>query len=139
MTKRPRSVKVISWIFIALGITYPLLLLQTVDPQAPPEITTWKPRGLHEYLLSCIPSAIAIVLGLCLLRGLNWARWFLVLWFGYGVVHSLARDQARSFSRILLFGVLVFPVLYLLFRPKATAFFRPKPPEEPDADDDRLP
>jgi hypothetical protein len=111
MNKRPRSVTVISWIFIAagaVGLAY--------------HATEFNIRTPFEYdiLLVCLVRLIAIVCGVFMLRGSNWARWGLVTWLGYHVILSVVHTPFQLIVHSLLFAA----VLYFLFRPQSTAYFR---------------
>ena len=93
MNKRPRSITVISWIFIAFG-------------------------------------SIALLCGMFMLYGFNWARWLLVIWLGYHVILSALHSLFELSVHSLLFTV----VLYFLFRPPASTYFRGtrvEPPQIP--------
>ena len=63
---------------------------------------------------------LALLCGVFMLSGFNWARWLLVVWLGYhvilGALHSLFELSVHS----LLFAV----ILYFLFRPPASTYFR---------------
>ena len=55
-----------------------------------------------------------------MLRGSNWARWLLIVWLGYHVALSVFHAPFELVVHSLLFAA----VLYFLFRPQATAYFR---------------
>lgn len=115
MSNRPRSITVISWIFIAagaVGLSY--------------HATEFKAQRAFEPDLLWVGFVrlLAILCGVFLLRGRNWARWALVVWLGYHVGLSLLHKPFELIVHGLLFAV----VLYFLFRPQASAYFRGAPP-----------
>ncbi|MBO0799214.1 MAG: hypothetical protein J2P31_10385 [Blastocatellia bacterium] len=119
MSKRPLSVTVISWIFIAVGgIALINSLLPLTDPSA-----AWRIAD-HPYVFWLIPliEILAIGSGVFMLYRFNWARWLLVVWIGYHIILSVLHSALQVIVHSLLFAV----VLYFLFRPETTTYFREK-------------
>jgi hypothetical protein len=111
MNRRPFSVTVISYLFIAagaIGFAY--------------HVTEFKAQGQFEYDLAlvCFVRLLAILSGLFMLRGHNWARWLLLVWIVYHVILSAFHSLSELAMHTILLGV----VAYFLFRPKASAYFR---------------
>ena len=80
MNKRPRSITVISCIFLAagfIGLAY--------------HATEFNARSPFEYdvVWVCFVRLLAILCGVFMLRGSNWPRWLLVVWLGYHVILSV--------------------------------------------------
>ena len=74
-------------------------------------------KGFH--LLVHVVRVLAIVAGVFMLYGRNWARWLLVAWMVFHLVIS-----ALHSTLMLLFHAVIFTgILYLLFRPPASAYF----------------
>jgi hypothetical protein len=127
MNKRPRSITVISWIFIAagaIGLAY--------------HATEFKADRPFQYdvVWVCLVRLLAILSGVFMLRASNWARWLLVVWMGYHIVLSVLHSPLQLFVHGLLFAV----ILYFLFRPQASAYFRgarAEPPQISETDDTR--
>jgi len=111
MSKRPRSITVISWIFVAAGVVGLAY-----------HATEFKAESSFQYDLVwvCFVRFLAILCGVFMLRGSNWARWGLVVWLGYHVILSVLHTPFELFVHSLLFAT----VLYFLFRPPVSAFFR---------------
>ena len=122
MNKRPRPITVISWIFIAVGS---IALLY--------HIAELKAQHRFEYGLVwvCLVRFLAVLGGVFMLRGLNWARWLLVVWIAYHVILSALHSPLEVVLHSLLFGV----VAYFLFRPHASAYFRRRKAQNPKTDD----
>ncbi len=111
MNKRPLSVTIIGCVFIAaglIGFAYHVTEFKSLRP-FPNEIV-W---GLSARLL-------AILGGVFVLRGHNWARWLLLAWIAFHVVLS----AFHSWSELIVHGLLFAVVAYVLFRPRASAYFR---------------
>jgi hypothetical protein len=82
MHKRPRSITIISWIFIAVGALSLLASLwPLVDTAAAQRITRLKAQHPVEFWLTPVVRILAILSGVFMLYGFNWARWLLVVWF----------------------------------------------------------
>ena len=127
MNKRPRSITVISCIFLAagfIGLAY--------------HATEFNARSPFEYdvVWVCFVRLLAILCGVFMLRGSNWPRWLLVVWLGYHVILSVLHTPFELLVHSLLFA----GVLYFLFRPQASVYFRPTSPPSriPETDDSRV-
>jgi hypothetical protein len=108
--KRPWPVSVFGSLFIlagAVGFVYHL---------------THLPFERDIILISAI-RLLAVLGGVFLLLGHNWARWLLLAWIAFHVVvsalHSV-EDVAAHVVLLLLFA-------YFVFRPPASNYFRPAP------------
>jgi len=111
MSKRPLSITVISWLFVgagAVGLAY--------------HITEFKADGPFQYdvVWVSLVRLLAILCGVFMLRGRNWARWLLLVWIAYHVILSAFHSLSELVMHILLFLV----VAYFLYRPQASAYFR---------------
>lgn len=113
MNKRPRSITVISWIFIAVGII--ALVYHLLPPFE---------SGL---VWVCFVRLLAVVGGVFMLCGFNWARWLLVVWIGFHVILSIFHSPFELAVHSLLFAV----IAYFLFRPGASGYFRNARTETP--------
>jgi hypothetical protein len=117
MIRRPLSITVISWIFIAAGgIALVGSLRPLVDASAAQRL------GGSQFELWVIPliQMLSLISGVFMLSGVNWARWLLVVWVGYHVILSALHSLLEVSVHSLLFAV----VLYFVFRPQASAYFR---------------
>ena len=111
MSNQPRSITVISWIFIAAGVVGLAYHAGEFKAQGPFD---------YDFLWVCFVRLLAIICGVFMLRGSNWARWLLIVWLGYHVALSVFHAPFELVVHSLLFAA----VLYFLFRPQATAYFR---------------
>jgi hypothetical protein len=109
MNKRPLSVTIIGCIFIAAGIVgfaYHVTEFRTLPPL--------------EYFWVCLLRLLALLGGVFVLRGKNWARWLVLAWLAYHVVLSAFHPLAE----LIMHGVLLAVIAFLLLRPRASAYFR---------------
>lgn len=111
MTGRPVSIAIVGWLFIAVGIIGFVYHAAEFRMLAP-----------FEYSLAWVQvlRLLAIVGGVFLLRGANWARWILLLWLAYHVVLSSLHSLLEAGMHILFLAV----VGYVLLRPQASQYFR---------------
>ena len=124
MNKRPRSITVISWIFLAAGFIGLAYHATEFNAQSPFE---------YDVVWVCFVRLLAIVCGVFLLYGCDWARWLLLLWLAYHILLSIS----HSLFAVAVHGLLFAVIAYFLFRPQASRYFRgtrPKPPRIPDTD-----
>ena len=116
MNKRPRSITVISWIFIAFGS---IALLSGLLPN----INTTAAQRLAEikgHWFVHVSRMVMVLCGVFMLYGFNWARWLLVAWLVFHVIIGALHSPFQLIVHSLLFAVVVF----FLFRPPASAYFR---------------
>lgn len=117
MKKRPVSIAVISWIFIVVGIiTFVTGLLPLIDQG----ISEFMAECSVEFVVSQIVRTLAVVSGVGMLFGFNWARWLLVGWLGYHVILSIF----HPLFELLVHGLLFVVMLYFLFRTQVSAYFK---------------
>jgi hypothetical protein len=111
---RPRSITIISWLFIVLGI------VSLVHGLMPGRRVAGSDTALSfGHLLAHTLHLLALVGGAFLLRGRNWARWLLTGWMAIHIVIGFAHGLGPTLMHLGIFGWLT----YLLFRPGANAFF----------------
>ncbi|MCM3874505.1 MAG: hypothetical protein ND895_27755 [Pyrinomonadaceae bacterium] len=116
MNKRPHSITVISWIFIVFGgIGFLASLLPYLDADSAQRLAYFKAHWMVH--LARIAGFIA---GVFMLYGFNWARWLLVVW----IVFHLILSVLHSPLQVLMHGLIFAVVLYFIFRPPASSYFR---------------
>lgn len=114
--KRPIPVTSVALVYVAtgvIGLVYHLMQLKAQQ------------RLQSDIIWISLVSLIAIVAGVALFRGSNWGRWLAMAWIGFHVILSLFHSWRQVAVHALLFVLFA----YALFRPEATAFFRPRKPE----------
>jgi hypothetical protein len=113
MNKRPLSITVISLVFAAagaIGLAYHLIEFKVQHPFQ------------YDIVWVSLVRLTAIVCGVFMLRGSNWARWLTLVWMAYHVILSGFHSWHQSVVHGLLFAVFA----YFLFRPQATEYFHAK-------------
>lgn len=108
--KRPIAVIIIGLVFIAtgaLGLAYHLSELKALP----------LPK---DAALVLVLRILAIVGGVFMLRGQNWARWLTVLWLAAHVVLSIWHSMPQTVVHAVMLAIVVF----FLFRAEANAYFR---------------
>ena len=111
MNKRPLSVTIIGCLYIvmgAIGFAYHFSGLMAQHP--------FRSGIVWVELL----RLMAIVCGVYLLRGSNWARWLALAWMAFHVILS----GFHSWSELAVHSLLFAAFAYFLFRPLAARYFR---------------
>lgn len=108
---RPLSVTLIGWLFVAAGVVG--LVYHAGE---------FRSQGAFQYDLVWVSLVrlLAIVGGVFLLRGRNGARWLVTAWMAYHVVLS----AFHSPFELVVHGLLLAVIAYVLFRSRASAYFR---------------
>jgi uncharacterized membrane protein YgdD (TMEM256/DUF423 family) len=112
MNKRPISVLVIGWLYVAVGALAVSFHLAEMKP---------RPAFESDVLWAVLVNLVAIVCGVYVLRGRNWARWLAVAWMAGHVILSVF----HSWSEVVVHSLFCAAIAYFLFRPPATQYFRP--------------
>ena len=107
--KRPLSVTIIALLFIAaggFGLVY--------------HLTELKQAFHNDLIWVLLLRLLAIVGGVFMLLGRNWARWLTLIWLAYHVVLSAFHSR----SELIMHSLLLVVIAYFLFRPKVGEYFR---------------
>jgi len=110
MNKRPLPVTLVSLLIAAAGVVGFVYHLNELNVRHPFQ---------NDAVLVELVRLVAIVCGVYMLRGRNWARWLAMAWIGIHVVVS----GFHSFPEFAFHGLLFTVFGYLLFRPQATEYF----------------
>jgi hypothetical protein len=111
MNKRPLPVTLLSLLIAAAGAVGFVYHVTELN---------WHRPLQNDALLIELVRLIAIVSGVYMLRGSNWARWLALVWIGFHVVLSAFHSLPEFAFHGLLFAVFA----YFLFRPQASHYFR---------------
>jgi hypothetical protein len=106
MNKRPLSVSIIAILYLAVGIFG--FVFHFRESLAAPREGVWIE----------LTEILAILCGVYLLRGRNWARWLTVAWIAFHV--ALSVYHLREFAIHALFCAVI---IWLLFRRDAAKYF----------------
>ncbi len=110
MTRRPLPIAILSCLLVLTGIVG--LVYHARDFRAGPAFR-WDVLGI------ALVRVLAIVAGVYLFLGNNWARWLAITWIAFHVVISMFHSIGQVGFHILILALFA----YFLFRPRATAFF----------------
>ena len=108
--KRPLSVTLIALLFIAAGVAG--VVFHFSDDRHDPWI-----------IVIFIIRLIAIIGGVFLLKGHNWARWLVLAWMAFHVVVS----GFHALPEFLMHAFLLIVIAFILLRPPASDYFRSAP------------
>ena len=111
MNQRPFSVTLIGYLFLiagAVGFFYHL-----------PELIAGV-SAKNDAVWVCLIRLLAIVGGVFMLKGRNWARWLLLVWLAYHVVLAAKHDVAG----FVIHALLLIVIAYLLLRRPASLHFQ---------------
>jgi hypothetical protein len=113
MKNRPIPVIIVSVLFILTGcigfIYHVKEFFEPIDK-------------LYELIWVLVLRILAVVCGLLLFLGINWARWLAVAWLLYHIVLSIRHSTIEVITHIILFII----VIILLYLPVSTAYFKIK-------------
>jgi hypothetical protein len=111
MNKRPMIVTIIGCLLVVVGVTGFAYHFNEIKLQ----------NVLHgENVWIFVVELIAILGGVFVLRGKNWARWLALAWMGFHVVISFFDSLQKVAVHVVFFGL----IAYSLFRPDARAYFQ---------------
>jgi chromate transport protein ChrA len=108
--KRPLPVTILGCMFIVAGLAGLVYHL------------SGSPRD-HWLVLISIIWIIAVVGGVFLLMGHDWARWLLLAWLAFHVVVSAFHSVSESIAHLVLLAV----VGYFLLGPRPSKYFQSRP------------
>jgi uncharacterized membrane protein YphA (DoxX/SURF4 family) len=110
MNKRPIAVVVIACLYILTGMAG--TAAQSMEAR----------QGFESDMIwAVLVSVLAIIAGVFILEGRNWARWLAVGWIGFHVVLSIHHSKRELGLHVVLFVA----ITYFLFRRGANRYFRP--------------
>lgn len=111
LMKRPVSITLVALLLIlsgAAGIAYHFT-----------DVRTWHPFP-YGYVAVLFVRLLAMVAGIYLLRGSDWARWLALAWIAFHLAISFFND----WSQVAVHTVVLAIFCYVLLRPAANAYFR---------------
>jgi len=109
MSKRPIPVTILSYLLVAVGAIGFIYHFSEIKSSRP-----------SEYVWVLALRLLAIVCGLFMLRGKDWARWLSVAWIVFHVILSFF----HSMPEVALHGLVLVVFVVVLFYPAANRFFR---------------
>jgi hypothetical protein len=106
--KRPISVTILAYVYLlvgALGFAYHFRELLSLQ---------------QDVVWAELTEVLAIVCGVFMLRGHNWARWLALAWIVFHVILS----AFHSPGEFAIHGLFCAVIVWILFRPQAARYFR---------------
>ena len=109
---RPISVTIVAWIVIVLGVAGAFLMMPGISKA---------PLTSMQITFAYAGLAVAVVSGIFMLGGKNWARWLYVVWCIFGLTYALTTVPNPL---LLIPGALKAAIIaFVLFRKPANSFF----------------
>ena len=115
--RRPIAVVVVVAAYLAVGVGG--FVVHWRDLLANPSEGVWME----------LTELLAVITGVYLLRGRNWARWLAVAWIAFHIGLS-AFGQVRE---LVMHIVMAVVIVWLLFRPESTRWFSAAREGDPSA------
>ena len=124
MTTRPKSVTIISWILLVMGVISILSTSLTYDNPQVLEIMRLSVIPITlQYIITALGLSITIISAIGMLKNKNWARFLYVGWSVIGFIIALLTSPMTA---MLIPGVIVFMIItFFLFSTKANNYFNP--------------
>jgi len=111
MNKCPLAVTILSWLLIVVGLVGLVYHAKEIDFRQPLQ---------NDTLWVELVRVLAIVSGIFMLRGQNWARWLAMVWIAFHVAIGFLHSWQQVVMHAIVFAVFAF----FLFRPVANEYFR---------------
>lgn len=108
--KRPISITILAWLYIVVGA------LGTAAHYA--DFRTHKPV-LNEIVWITVLGVAAIVAGVFMRDGRNWARWLALVW----MASHVAISAFHPLRELIIHSLLLVLIAFLLFRREAREYF----------------
>lgn len=115
--KRPIAVTIVSVLFIIVGVGGMIRGVWSLLAGRAGGITG---HALMDASLVEVTSLAALVSGLFMWRGANWARWLCLAWMAFHVVISMGHERLQ----LIVHTVWLVVLTVVLFWPSASAYFR---------------
>jgi hypothetical protein len=115
--KRPITVSIVGILFIIIGV---LSLFKAVWPLVGGNAARTTDHEFMDSGIVFVSAVVALISGVFVMRGLNWARWLCLLWMAFHVVVSVFHNTTELLVHLLWMLVLIV----LLTFGKAGIYFR---------------
>lgn len=118
MSKRPISITIIGWLFIAIGLGAHFDTISHLNRYR----SSGAPVGewIYGFLLMELTRVLAIVSGVLMLRRYNFGRWLCIAWMAFHVILSISHTKME----LAVHAIFLLLLTLLLFRHRATEYFR---------------
>jgi hypothetical protein len=110
---RPISITILACVYLAVGVMgFAYHFRELISLQ-------------HDSLWIELTEALAIVCGVFMFRGRNWARWLALAWMLFHVIVS----AFNSMHQFLMHSLICAVIAWVLLHPTAARYFRRSQPE----------
>lgn len=109
-SNRPVSVTIIAWLMIVVGV----IAIAVHIPEF-----NWRHAFDVDGILALLVNALAVVSGVFMLRGQDWARWLTLAWWIFHVAISFA-----VMRQLIVHALVLAVIAFFLLRPPAARYFR---------------
>ena len=118
MSKRPISITIISWLFIAMGVVAQFDTISHLNRYrgSGRPVSDW----IYGFLLMELTRLLAIVAGVLMLRRNNFGRWLCIAWIAFHVILSFS----HTMMEVAMHAGFLLLLTFFLFRPRANEYFR---------------
>ena len=122
MGKRPKSVTIIAWILIVVGVNSVFTCLASLNNPMVKELMSKSPFSIPlQYAMMCVELAVGVVSGIGMLKGQGWARLLYVIWRSIGFLIGIVTSPMKV---ALIPGLIFFAiVVFFLYRPASNQYF----------------
>lgn len=119
----PPTITLLSFLFIAIGVISTGVHIWQFSISRP---TFFEEAGIY------VLGALAVVAGIYMMRGRNWARWLALGWICFHViVAAFSQSIGQAIIGVLIHGLFVALLAWFLFRRESQEWFVPKPAAAP--------
>ncbi len=115
-SKPPIAILILAFIYIAIGAIGSIYHFSDLR------------ASLSEGIPIEVTELVALISGVFLLRGSNWARWLALSWIAFHVILS----AFHNIRELAVHGVACALIAWLLFRPEGDRYFRGGAPPAPN-------
>lgn len=110
----PPTITILSFLFVAVGVISTAVHVWQFNISRP---TFLEEAGIYAV------GALAVVAGIYMLRGRNWARWLALGWICFHVIVAAFNQPLGLVIHVIFVALLA----WFLFRPESQQWFKPQP------------
>jgi hypothetical protein len=119
----PPTITLLSFLFIAVGVISTAVHVWQFKISRPTQL---EEAGIY------VIGSLAVIAGIFMLRGRNWARWLALGWISFHViVAALNRPLGMATFGLLIHAIFVALLAWFLFRRESQEWFSPRPAAAP--------
>jgi len=122
MGERPKSIKIIAWILIVVGVISVFTSLSSLNNPMVKELMSKNPLPIPlQYAMMYIGLAVSVICGIGMLKGQGWARLLYVTWGAIGILIGLITSPMKA---AIIPGLIFLVIIaFFLYRPASNQYF----------------